>query len=187
MAHDTVYGFCENKCKVEVSPKSDTDAVASTVNGFDSRIKALEGEVNGALSCTSVTTSGTITSTGLITGNGGFKGNLTGSATSLNTTITVSPSTTSVDINSDTGFPTQLVLLPYVKGVKYTGTVQANHQYANYGYLKIYTLSNGTWSLQSHNSGGTKTFSFTAVDMLVFVGCRGGGSYTGWVKLPKFS
>ena len=35
MAHEKVYGFCENKCKVEVAPKTKTDA-------FDSRITALE-------------------------------------------------------------------------------------------------------------------------------------------------
>lgn len=35
MAHDKVYGVCENKCLVPVAPKTETDA-------FDSRIKALE-------------------------------------------------------------------------------------------------------------------------------------------------
>lgn len=38
MAHEKVYGFCENKCKVEVAPKTEVDA-------FDSRIKALENTV----------------------------------------------------------------------------------------------------------------------------------------------
>lgn len=52
--------------------ETETDAIASTVNGFGSRITAIENEVNGALSCTSVTTSGTITSTGKITANGGI-------------------------------------------------------------------------------------------------------------------
>ena len=69
--------------------------IDTTLNGLNTRLTAVENEVNGALSCTSVTTSGkitanggvgttslttssTITSTGLITGNGGVKGNLTG-------------------------------------------------------------------------------------------------------------
>ena len=72
--------------------------IDTTLNGLDTRLTAVESEVNGNLSCTSVTTSGkvtanggvgttslttssTITSTGLITGNGGFKGNLTGNVT----------------------------------------------------------------------------------------------------------
>ena len=69
--------------------------IDTTMKGLDTRITAVESEVNGALNCTSVTTSGkvtanggvgttslttssTITSTGLITANGGVKGNITG-------------------------------------------------------------------------------------------------------------
>lgn len=69
--------------------------IDTTMQSLSNRITAVENEVNGALSCTSVTTSGkvtanggvgttslttssTITSTGLITANGGIKGNLTG-------------------------------------------------------------------------------------------------------------
>ena len=43
-----------------------------TMAGLNTRLIAVENEVNGALNCTSVTTSGTITSTGKITGNGGI-------------------------------------------------------------------------------------------------------------------
>lgn len=54
MAHEKVYGFCENKCKVEVAPKTETDAV-------EERVTALEaGEFESAnienLNCTSVST-----------------------------------------------------------------------------------------------------------------------------------
>ena len=55
--------------------------IDTTMKGLSNRITAVENEVNGNLSCTSVTTSGTITSTGLITANGGVKGNLTGNIT----------------------------------------------------------------------------------------------------------
>ena len=72
--------------------------IDTTMKSLSNRITAVENEVNGALSCTSVTTSGkvtanggvgttslttssTITSTGLITANGGVKGNLTGNVT----------------------------------------------------------------------------------------------------------
>lgn len=54
------------------------DKIDAELKDHKTRITAVESEVNGALSCTSVTTSGKITSTGLITGNGGFKGTLTG-------------------------------------------------------------------------------------------------------------
>ena len=69
--------------------------IDNTMKSLSNRLTAVESEVNGNLSCTSVTTSGkvtanggvgttslttssTITSTGLITANGGVKGNLTG-------------------------------------------------------------------------------------------------------------
>ena len=50
------------------------DTIDTTMKGLSNRITAVESEVNGALSCTSVATSGTITSTGLITANGGVNG-----------------------------------------------------------------------------------------------------------------
>ena len=69
--------------------------IDTTMKSLSNRITAVENEVNGNLSCTSITTSGkvtanggvgttflttssTITSTGLITANGGVKGNVTG-------------------------------------------------------------------------------------------------------------
>ena len=78
--------------------------IDTTMDNLNTRLTAVESEVNGDLNCTSVTTSGTITSTGkvtanggigttslttsstitstgLITANGGVKGNLTGNVT----------------------------------------------------------------------------------------------------------
>ena len=57
------------------------ETIDTTMKGLDTRLTAVESEVNGNLSCTSVTTSGTITSSGKITGNGGIAGNLTGNVT----------------------------------------------------------------------------------------------------------
>lgn len=57
--------------------------IDTTMKSLSNRITAVENEVNGALSCTSVTTSGTITSTGKITANGGIgTTTLTASSTS---------------------------------------------------------------------------------------------------------
>ena len=92
--------------------------IDSTMAGLNTRLTAVENEVNGALSCTSVTTSGkvtanggigttslttssTITSTGLIAANGGVKGNLTGNAstaTKLNKTVTIGVSSTTIEM-----------------------------------------------------------------------------------------
>ena len=47
--------------------------IDTTMKSLSNRITAVENEVNGALSCTSVTTSGTITSAGKITANGGIE------------------------------------------------------------------------------------------------------------------
>ena len=57
--------------------------IDTTMKGLDTRLTAVESEVNGALSCTSVTTSGTITSSGKITANGGI------GTTSLTTSNTI--------------------------------------------------------------------------------------------------
>ena len=48
-------------------------AIDTTMKSLSNRITAVENEVNGNLSCTSVTTSGAITSTGVINANGGLK------------------------------------------------------------------------------------------------------------------
>ena len=50
--------------------------IDTTMKELDTRLITVENEVNGNLSCTSVTTSGTIESMGLITANGGVKGAL---------------------------------------------------------------------------------------------------------------
>lgn len=50
--------------------------IDTTMAGLNTRLTAVESEVNGNLSCTSVTTSGTITATGIINANGGL--NLSG-------------------------------------------------------------------------------------------------------------
>lgn len=67
MSHEKVIAFCEpNKCKVEVAPKTETDAVADKVDKFDSRIMVLEKKDNGT-SVTSLSTNNTyLTSSGLL-------------------------------------------------------------------------------------------------------------------------
>ena len=57
--------------------------IDTTMKSLSNRITAVENEVNGNMSCTSITTSGTVTSTGKITGNGGV------GTTSLTTSSTI--------------------------------------------------------------------------------------------------
>ena len=64
-----------NFSTIDTTMKSLSNRI-TTCESYGARITAVENEVNGALSCTSVTTSGTITANGKITGNGGISGKL---------------------------------------------------------------------------------------------------------------
>ena len=57
------------------------ETIDTTMKGLDNRIVAIENEVNGALSCTSIITSGAITGNGGIAGTTGtFSGAVTGAS-----------------------------------------------------------------------------------------------------------
>ena len=175
MAHEKVYGFCENKCKVEVSPKTVVDA-------FDSRINALENEVNGALSCTSITTSGTITSTGLITGNGGFKGNLTGNATTankLNTVVTLSATSTELIF----GYYGLYALALFTPGVTYTGIVKAKSSNSK---DKIYFILSDKSVSSSALTSSYNSFSVPSNTVAIYLHCAA-SNYNCSVYLPSYT
>ena len=159
--------------------------IDTTMKSLSNRITAVEGEVNGALSCTSVTTSGTITSagkitanggigatslttsstitsTGLITGNGGFKGNLTGNVTGK---INVSTNASSGDLK--------------VLTISYPSNSIAKTAY--YNTSKSMTLAVGT--VTKHNTAilnytGSTSFNSTCTITILFNG-RGDGYGTG--------
>ena len=183
-----------------------------TMAGLNTRLIAVENEVNGALNCTSVTTSGTITSTGKITGNGGIgttslttsstitstglitanggiKGNLTGNvtgnastATQLNKTVTVTPTSSSIGFTSMNLF----TYCPYVPVVLYTGNLIVTHA-KDYSVSTMYTLSSSdTWSSTSiTGSTSAITKSFTNAKSVVVL--LNGGSFSVNVRLPTFS
>ena len=178
--------------------------IDTTMKSLDTRLTAVENEVDGALSCTSVTTSGkvtanggvettslttsgTITSTGLITANGGVKGNVTGSATSLNKTVTVSPSTTKLTqqhtYNKNSG---AITVCPYVPGVLYNGSVKgrcANKSYPS----KMYVLSSSnSWSIVNINSESDNSYSFTNVKCIT-VSFATYNSSEEYIYLPIYS
>ena len=118
--------------------------IDTTMKSLSNRIAAVESEVNGALSCTSVATSGTITSsgkitgnggigttslttsstitsTGLITGNGGFKGNLTGNVTGK--IVISSVGTNSNNLKIGTVKPKDATLISSVGTTETTATI----------------------------------------------------------------
>ena len=70
--------------------------IDTTMDNLNTRLTAVESEVNGDLNCTSVTTSGTITSTGKVTANGGI------GTTSLTTSSTIT-STGKITANGGVG------------------------------------------------------------------------------------
>lgn len=112
--------------------------IDTTMKGLDTRITAVENEVNGNLSCTSVTTSGTITSSGKITGNGGIAGT-TGTFSGAVTATKFTPTSTTT-INVTSGTPTTngvgydganrvlIFVLPDVPKTQYTGGVKVTNQ-----------------------------------------------------------
>ena len=76
--------------------------IDTTMKGLNTRLTAVESEVNGALSCTSVTTSGTITSAGVIAANGGVNGGTITGATITATTKFVGTLYGKVYVNAKT-------------------------------------------------------------------------------------
>lgn len=53
MAHEKVYGFCENKCKVEVAPKTETDAVEERVTALEAgEFETIKGNRVGVVTAT---------------------------------------------------------------------------------------------------------------------------------------
>ena len=96
--------------------------IDTTMKSLSNRITAVENEVNGNLSCTSVTTSSTITSTGKITGNGGI------GTTSLTTSSTIT-STGLITANGG------------VKGVHYVPAVVGTSGDETYATLAKQTLT----------------------------------------------
>lgn len=137
--------------------------IDSTMKSLSNRITAVENEVNGALSCTSVTTSGKVTANGGITSTTGtFSGAIT--ASNIKTVVRVSSNGTH-QTNTGFRFPSDdavVMILPPILGVKYTGTVKYySHGYkANIEYTtslgsamtEAYGVDNGIQSITLNNA-----------------------------------
>ena len=150
--------------------------IDTTMKGLDTRLTAVENEVNGALSCTSVTTSGKITGNGGIAGTTGtFSGAVTGSnfngvVLKSSGTITVTP-LSNIDIQLPVDEKVALTLLPPKGNCLYSGSVKFTRTDKNNSYVVNYADGKNTYDsyVQSLNinKGVTYTFSFTNIPYLV--------------------
>ena len=152
--------------------------IDSTMKGLNTRLTAVENEVNGNLSCTSVTTSGKITGNGGIAGTTGtFSGAVTGASFNglvlRKGTITVTPSTEFVHaylFSYSREYP--ICILPMIAGIKYSGRIQyrstqTGSDSAFFIWDSKQTDYNRSFPLASE---GTLTYSFTNIDYLYMWG-----------------
>ena len=166
--------------------------IDTTMKSLSNRITAVENEVNGALSCTSVTTSGKITGNGGIAGTTGtFSGAVTGKTFNgvvlkSSGTITVKPNSTimgylPLDYVSYASTP---VLPPLANNVTYTGSIKL-HSYRASGTSTVYYIngvSTGAPTSVSVTAGSDYTLSFTKIPYLIL-----GAHYDEEVKYYGFT
>ena len=166
--------------------------IDTTMKSLSNRITAVENEVNGALSCTSVTTSGKITGNGGIAGTTGtFSGAVT--ATSFNgiainkTTPIVLTATYVGDYIPNSGRSSTRIddasfnILPYIPNILYTGSFTTDMGSSGYS-LSVNVLNENNTSTVYSCNGSSMTISFSRCKRIdVF------GSYWYTEKFPIFN
>ena len=164
--------------------------IDTTMKSLSNRITAVENEVNGALSCTSVTTSGKVTANGgLSSTTGTFSGAVT--ATSFNGvvlkssgTITVSSVSNGAKIyiprtNGDTS--NAGYILPYYPNVRYSGSIIIGND-ATEGKL-TYAIGDSSYHLVEVLYPNTFTLTFSNIPFL----CLSQYKYTLFFREFEFS
>ena len=159
--------------------------IDTTMKSLSNRITAVENEVNGALSCTSVTTSGkvtanggvgttslttssTITSTGLITANGGVKGNLTGNVTGNVTGIVNAPWKVSTsNIRGGWSIGTLSSTNITVNGQSGSGTILSFHV-PNTGTVAGFGIKLGTYNTNTITISGKASSSYAYATLTLY-------------------
>ena len=143
--------------------------IDTTMEELNNRIAAVENEVSGALSCTSVTTSGKITGNGGIAGTTGtFSGAVTGASFNgvgikSSGTYTVTPNSTKLGVILPTGTMYTMLLPPwngtYTGSIKFYGNTTSSIGYMRLIYSdgKSTTLNRLDWT--SNTGDNTLTFS----------------------------
>lgn len=161
--------------------------IDTTMQGLNNRITAVENEVNGNLSCTSVTASGKITGNGGIAGTTGtFSGTVTGTsfngvAIKSSGVYTVTPTSGRFLIPSqaDTNlsiYKGALLLLSYC-GIPYTGSIKVHNINSSATIGLIYwDGSSRTQKSLSVPTGADGILNFSNIPYLAV---RDGGTYSG--------
>ena len=166
-----------------------------TMKGLSNRATALENA--DTTFNTRITTIEAVVSNGNVTANvitaNQFVGNISGTATELNRVVNVSPS--NVKINN--GYETMMTLLPYVPGVKYSGTIGGQLYRGGTttnGRIRTSILKDGAWMTNEHSlsTSGTEPFTLTLdnIDMLWIYQSGAGitsSSPKSFVYLPLFT
>lgn len=140
--------------------------IDTTMKGLNTRLTAVENEVNGNLSCTSVATSGTMTSTGKITTNGGI------GTTSLTTSSTI---TSTGKITANGGIGTKALTTTSISNsgnMTNTGTLTCTGKIIANGGIDIGNLT--TLTSESGIIGGV----YCSADNTLVSSGSGGGSKT---------
>ena len=154
---------------------SSLDSRLDTVETYGSRITAIENEVNGALSCTSVTTSGNVI----------VKGNLTvnGTLTQSKITITVTPSSSTIPYGQGNTIQNMIPILPFQVNAVYSGTIKFTTTCSSGNVTIYYQNSNGSITSQSETAQNTytKTIPSNTVSAYIRTQCNG------TINVPIFS
>ena len=165
--------------------------IDTTMAGLNTRLTAVENEVNGALNCTSVTTSGkvtanggvgttslttsgTITSTGKITANGGI------GTTSLTTSSTI---TSTGLITANGGIKTPTITVPTKTSGIIAISLERDVTRTTTGTFTIYNASNGvfrfygnpTITIEAEVVGSGQSFTATVSNgstVLTTINCK---------------
>lgn len=116
MAHDKVFGICENKCLVPVAPKTDVDAVEERVTDVEDSLSNINFENDGTLLANTIKTSKIYVICELSSEQGDFlfatnkQSSASANVTSTYQTVTSSTITPnmSYQINEELTFPLKL-------------------------------------------------------------------------------
>lgn len=159
--------------------------IDSTMKGLDTRLTTVESEVNGALSCTSVTTSGKVTANGGITGTTGtFSGKVSGTsfngALKTSGTITVTPTSQFFTYWYSTFDMT--VLPPALGSAVYTGSLKIKNSgsTATLQYIDGLTSTRKEISVSTNT---TATLSFSGIKWLHMYG----NAYNAYLTISGFT
>ena len=145
----------------------------TTCESYGARITAIENEVNGNVSCTSVTTSGKITGNGGIAGTTGtFSGAVTGASFNgvpLKTSgvITVTPTSTYYTMPIAADDQSAPMILPFLPGsATYTGSIIVKMAAGSSTTAVAYYTDKDYRRGISIGAGASYTISFTGVKWL---------------------